>query len=97
MDTSRVIALSNLYREAADKVLESQNRIKGTVDWNGADWKGERREQFNREYEETVEAFHRYARDLMATSEELQKVAVKMEEMKKELAKQANPKAEIRV
>ncbi|AMA71859.1 MULTISPECIES: WXG100 family type VII secretion target [Aneurinibacillus] len=88
MDSHRVLALANRYRQAANQVMEIQGRIKGTVEWNGAEWKGKRRERFNSDYQETIQAFQRYVRDLQITSDELEKAAVRIEELKKELAKQ---------
>ncbi|MBB3110991.1 WXG100 family type VII secretion target [Paenibacillus phyllosphaerae] len=96
MDSSRYRQLASEYEEAAGRVQESQNRVQQTVANNGPHWKGELRDKFTSDYEDTQSAYRTYYHDLIHTGQQLRRAADKIDELKREIERQERREREER-
>lgn len=85
MDSSRVIALAEQYKSAADEVKKSELHLKTRMSANSASWKGKTREQFDSDFDQTSAAYQQLEAELIEISSELMTAAAKIEQTKAEI------------
>lgn len=84
MDSNSVLALANKYQEAADEVRKSAHNLKNALNLLSSDWSGKGRDQFNSEFEETLQVLEKHAVDCLETCSDLRTAAGEIEKINEE-------------
>ncbi|WP_062239855.1 WXG100 family type VII secretion target [Fictibacillus sp. FJAT-27399] len=81
MDSGKIREMAQAYSQAAGLVRECESRLKGTLEFNGGTWTGNRKEKFNSKYQDATKAFNSVVTEFMETSSELNKAALRCEQI----------------
>lgn len=81
MDSGKIREMARAYSQAASLVRECESRLRGTIEFNGGTWTGNRKEKFNSKYQDATKAFSMVVTEFMETSNSLNRAAMRCDQL----------------